>query len=288
MESVINKWVDSNKNENEEFKRVVRIILKAISMDEHLSQSMIMKGGILLGVKYNSSRHTTDIDFSSEQQLSEFDIESFTRHFDNMLSQAIADLAETIHCRIQSIKRQPKDKNATFPSLKISIGYSSIENTNKFKRLQKKQSPTTISIDYSFNEITGNTDIIEISPDYGESIKVYQLEAIISEKYRSLLQQVVRNRNRQQDVYDLYYLITNYATHSIDEKYLVLSSLIEKSKGKGIEKYLNSLSLETEEIKNRSLIEYHLLSDTVRGVLPDKEIAYKYISEYYKSLPWDK
>ena len=67
-------WVNE-RPEHKTFREVVHTILYAISSTKDLQGLMVMKGGILLALGYESTRFTTDIDFSSEKQLKEFNVE---------------------------------------------------------------------------------------------------------------------------------------------------------------------------------------------------------------------
>ena len=102
------------------------------------------------------------------------------------------------------------------------------------QRLANKQSASTVDIDISFNEVItlDDTECIELSE--GRNILCYSLAQIMGEKYRSLLQQPVRNRNRRQDVYDIHHLLTEYADYFSKEevKQDVLNKLKNVLKGK--------------------------------------------------------
>ena len=109
---------------------------------------------------------------------------------------------------------------------------------------------------------------------------------MIAEEFRSILQQEVRNRNRRQDVYDLYYLISKYSTGIESEKIIVLQELKDKSIGKGIDDYININGLDREDIISRSKQGYSDIKEEISGELPDFDIAYNKINEYFKELPW--
>ena len=63
-------WVNATTSEGQRnFRPVVHIILDAIASTAKLRVDMVMKGGVLMDILYNTSRFTTDLDFST------------TRHF---------------------------------------------------------------------------------------------------------------------------------------------------------------------------------------------------------------
>jgi predicted nucleotidyltransferase component of viral defense system len=283
MVKSVREWASAAPIDNIEFRKAIHITLMAISICEELSESMVMKGGMLMGIRYESSRHTTDIDFSTKRMIKEVDIPEFKENLNDRLLEARAELLYEVECKVQSVKIQP-NKEATFPSLKVKIGYASTSNINQLKRLKSGSSPQTISIDYSFNEETGSVD--ELYIDGSEKINVYSLASLISEKYRSVLQQPKRKRNRRQDIYDLYYLITNYTNNSLDEKTEVLELLFKKSEGKGIDEYLIPTALNNKKIREMSEENYHLIADEIEGILPEFKVSYLIVKKYYESLPW--
>lgn len=280
----IKAWVErASTRGNGEFREAVHTILLAIASDEYLKVSMILKGGILLAIRYNSHRYTTDIDFSTERKLGDDITEVCVREsLDNSLAQMVEVLDYDLDCRVQSSKIQPKDPTATYPSIKMKIGYA-YKGTAKHKRLLVLQSPDTISIDYSLNEAMPNVEALEL--DIEDGIFAYSLTDLIAEKYRSLLQQVPRNRMRRQDVYDLNLLIEKFDNIDNIEKSKVLDSLISKSKAREIEPDISSFN--DPELKSRAQENYQTLEDEIEGELPDFDELFQRVYDFYKSLPWE-
>ncbi len=241
-----------------------------------------MKGGALLGLRYGSNRYTTDIDFSTDLRLAEISLEEFIGDFNDSLDVAEAELAYGMKCKLQSYKIQPKAEG-TFPTVKLKVAYAYKNDQAQMKRLENKGGTNLISIDYSFNEKTYNCEILEV--DDGQ-LKVYGIFDLLAEKYRSILQQVVRERNREQDIYDVNYLLTTIEEPTVEDRYKILDSLFRKSEGKDVGEFLNAEGLDDPRIKERSFERYGDLQATVK-VLPDFEESYKRISDFYKSLPWE-
>lgn len=273
-------WVKNASGDMQQ-KISVHILLHAIGSSDDLRATMIMKGGNLLGIRYNSNRYTKDVDFSTASKFKDFDEDSFKTEMNDSLISASGELGYTLRCWIQKMKIEPNPEG-TFPTLKINIGYADQKNEKEVKFIEKGVSPKILKVDYSFNEETYSSETLIVSED--SNIIAYSILDVIAEKFRSILQQVVRNRNREQDVYDLNHLLLNY-NFSNDEKFEILSSLIRKSNGKGLEVYLNSEGLDNNDIKNRSKKGYPLLADTVTN-LPDFDDSYDRINNFYKSLPW--
>lgn len=279
----INTWVEqANSNENLEFREAVHTILSAIASDNDLKASMILKGGILLAIRYQSHRYTKDIDFSTEKKLgAEINEDRIKETLNYSLAQMVEKLDYDLDCRVQSSKLQPKKSNATYPSIKIKIGYA-YKGSPKHKRLLALNCPTAVSIDYSLNEATPNIETIILND--GEEILAYTLTDLIAEKYRSLLQQVERNRTRRQDIFDLSLLLEILEDIDEVEKHEILKCLISKSEARGIDPDIGSF--DDPELMERAEVNYHTLADEIEGELPDFPGLFKKVSEFYRSLPW--
>lgn len=280
----IAQWVEKEEHPKQrQFREAVHTVLMAVSRLGDFKNHMIMKGGVLLAIRYNSSRYTTDIDFSTELMASDFKLEQFIGKFDNNLMTASENLDYGLACKIQSFRMNPPSPEASFPTLKLKVGYAYKHETRNYKRLQNKKSIHIVTIDYSFNEITHEVEIIKMS-DGGE-ISAYSLTDLIAEKYRAIIQQETRNRFRRQDVYDLHLLITTCSDISQVEKEKIIRSLINKAASRYIT--VDKGMLAREEIISRSEKEYKLLASEIKGELPLFEDTYSLVKKFYESLPWD-
>lgn len=286
MELNLTQWVSDTDEDYVDIRKAMHIVLLAIGSSSRLSSMMALKGGVLMAIQYANTRFTTDLDFSALQNPEDVDLDTLRDELNQALVGAEVELISyNISCRVQKIKKQPKAfEAATFPSLNITIGYAKKDSAGAIKRLERGDAADTISIDYSFNEITG--ELGEVILENQEKIQVYSFPALMAEKFRSILQQVVRNRSRRQDVYDLHHLISNYSAHSDGEKFQVYNLLIEKSVGKSIDEYLNKLALQNPEIRSRSQEGFdELIYEDVEEISFDD--AYLVVQEYFESLPWE-
>lgn len=273
-------WVGDAPENQSEFREAVHVILSAITRDPDLRDSMVMKGGILMGIRYRSPRFTSDIDFSSEAGLADLDPETLRKKLDSGMALASTHFDYDIDCRVQSCKVNPPNRpEASFPSIDLRIGHA-YKGTTKHQRLMLGQSPSVVSIDLSLNERILEVDNLRI--DGGEGLCAYSLNDLVAEKIRSLLQQVVRKRFRRQDVFDLHLLLSNERDQM--DLAAILKSLREKSLARGIEVGIDSL--ENPEVRLRAKAEYHTLSDELAGQLPDFDKAYQLLIALYRSLPW--
>ncbi|MBD2186609.1 nucleotidyl transferase AbiEii/AbiGii toxin family protein [Pseudanabaena mucicola] len=280
----IKDWVeDASTATNQAFRQAVHTILSAIASDRNLKANMILKGGILLAIRYKSHRFTKDIDFSTERKRGdEITEDEIRKSLDSSLVQMVDELDYGLDCLVQSSKLEPSnDPKYTYPSIKRKVGYA-YKGTPQHKRLLSLRSPDIISIDYSLNEATPNIEYLKLNLEDG--ILAYSLTDLIAEKYRSLLQQVSRNRSRRQDIYDLDLLIERLGDIDSFERGKILNSLIFKSKARGISPDINSF--DDPELKSRAKKEYYTLEDEIEGELPDFDELFQKVADFYRSLPW--
>jgi predicted nucleotidyltransferase component of viral defense system len=280
----IGEWVSqADSKDDKEFREAVHTILSAIASDDNLKASMILKGGILLAVRYHSHRYTKDIDLSTSKTLgADITQEGVVNSLNENLAMMVETLDYGLDCVVQSSKLEPANNpDATYPSITLKVGYA-YKGSNKHKRLQKNQSPTVISIDYSLNESMPNIDHLQLADD-GE-LWVYSLTDLIAEKYRSLLQQVSRNRNRRQDIFDLTLILGKFDDFDDVEKQKILDCLIEKARARKIEP--TEESMDEPELRVRAEHDYPTLANDIEGELPNFDESFTLVVEFYRSLPW--
>ncbi len=278
----IRRWVNSDP-EYLAFRQAVHTVLAAVSGTPDLQTSMVMKGGLLLALGYESSRYTKDIDFSTPTLPGAFDLTNFQRTLDSGLIDAVESLNYGLDCRIQKLEQSPPRAGATFPTIRANIGYAYKAKPNAHKRLLAGNSSTFVGLDYSLNEPVGNVDFLEL--DEGNVIRTYDLAELIAEKFRALLQQQERNRIRRQDIYDLHYVLTTHQQMSEPfTKQRILQRLIEKAEARNL--VLSADSMDNSEIIRRTKERYQELAPDIEGDLLPFDMVYKAVQIFYKSLPW--
>ncbi len=282
-DSIISSWVKEKNNPlPQAFRQAVHTILFAISHSRDLYPQMIMKGAILLAIRHNCIRNTKDIDFSTSKMVREFDKDRFLSDLADNLILATEILDYGIDCRIQSSKFKPSSPDATFPTLKIKVGYAYKHERNSHKRLLAGNCSQVVEIDYSFNEATYSMEKIFL--ENGGTLLTYSATDLIAEKFRAILQQRQRNRTRRQDVYDLYYLFHHRQPFTDEEKSKIFDSLVKKAAARGITVEL--YSMRDPEIRRKSGKEYDRLQSEIIGELPEFDTAYSYVRSFYENLPW--
>ncbi|MBN2327261.1 MAG: nucleotidyl transferase AbiEii/AbiGii toxin family protein [Candidatus Omnitrophica bacterium] len=282
----IEQWVDQDReNPPKSFRQTVHTILYAIANSQYLRDIMVIKGGILIAILHQGGRYTKDIDFSTNLTYQKFDEESFLREFKKQLARAVHFLPYGLDCRIQRCKIQPNNPEASFPSLKLSIGYA-YKGVPQHKRLEAGKAPDTVHIDFSFNEITRKMEPIQISEAGLAPIQAYSLTDLIAEKYRAILQQEIRNRVRRQDAYDIYELLKIYPRLRPEDKKEILESLRIKSESRNL--CIQKNSLDNPAIIERCEKEYSQLSAEIDGELPSFDNTYSTVRDFFQSLPWEQ
>jgi hypothetical protein len=278
----IEKWVaDSRHNKEKTFRQAVHVILLAISSSPDLKDQMLFHGGLLLTLKYKGVRHTTDLDFATKNKLADVDENKFLKELEQRLLESSEILPYGLSCKVQSHQIKPPGENKNYQTLVIRVSYA-YKGGPDYQHLQSGHCKDTIKIDYSHNEINQNIEVLELFK--GASILAYSLSDFVAEKYRAIIQQKTRKRNRRQDVFDIYWLIQNGLLIGKDIKSRILKSFLIKSESRGLP--VNNLSLRDEDVIKRSKTEYSSLADEIEIDLPPFEEIYKTVQEDYESLPW--
>lgn len=278
----IRKWVDADPGQAA-FRQAVHTILMAISSIPELQTAMVMKGGVLLALHYQSPRYTGDIDFSTPTLLRDFDSVFFREKLEEGLVFAVEGLDYGLDCRVQTLEQSPPREDASFPTIKITVGYAYKDDTRNHKRLSAGNAIKIVKLDYSLNEPVEGIDLFEL--EEGNVIHTYNLTELVAEKFRALLQQHERKRIRGQDLYDLYYvLIAPPFINLPGMKGDILRRLLEKSSARGLA--VDRESMAKPEIIQRSKEGYSELSSVVEGELLSFDDIYASVQAFFRSLPW--
>ncbi len=265
-------------------RQATDVFLSALSITRPYATQLVLKGGVLMGVVYDSPRQTGDIDFTAIMEPTQGIAEQLADDLKQNFVRAAANLGYVdLLCAVQSHKYFPKgEKFPKFegPAITLRIGYA--QRGSPQERLFKAGKATnTLDVDISFKEPVSQTHVIELTKD-GHAIRAYTMTEVIAEKYRALLQQPIRNRNRRQDVYDIHMLITKF-TLSEAEKGAVFSAFISKCQARRITPDRDSLS--EPEVARRAKSEWQSLALEI-GVLPDFDMCFVQVLAFYQSLPW--
>ena len=274
-------WVGAANGPTERaLRQAIHTVVVAIAQNRELHDSSYLKGGILLALRYASTRHTTDLDFSNTEPYSEERGRFIVGALASALPAVVEELGYDLDCRLQSHDVQPSSSH-TYVNLEMKIGYAP-KGTSGHRRLERGQAANTLSIDYNFLESVPEKELIEIDAD--GTLCVYAMTTLIAEKFRAMLQQARRNRMRRQDVYDLNYLIENYGPFADGERKRILASLISKCEERGFAPTRDSMA--SDEVYRRAQAEYANLAAEIEGPLPHFEISFGRVRGFYENLPW--
>lgn len=230
------KWVEQAQGDSTAYRQRqgVAVILNAIAAKSSLNQKMFLKGGILMGLAYDSPRQTVDVDLTTSLKAKEGVGEWIREQLGEELPRVADRLGyDKLVIAIQSAKWQggANPEAMEFPALRMKVGYA-LRDTHQEKALMRGRAAEVIGIDISFNEHLGHIQILEITG--GQELFAYGLADIIAEKYRAVLQQVTRNRSRRQDIFDLDLLISG---NEIDDELRtqILEIFFEKCRSRHLE-----------------------------------------------------
>ncbi len=282
----VDAWVEAAADDPGEHlvRRVMRVILLAVARSQRLNGTMVVKGGVLLALGYGTDRHTKDVDFSTIRTVQDEDVEEIVAELNRALETACHDADDELFCRVQKREMKPPAPDASFPTLRIRIGYAS-KGEREFRRMvQGRPSTKVVLIDLSFNEQTCYPASITID---GHELAAYSLYDQAAEKYRAMIQQTGarRDRIRRQDVYDLYRLISGGYLVTADDRARLLAAMRHKFAARDLP--CTRELIEDQEVAERSRSRYHLLQDEIDSELPDFNLAFGVVKELYLSLPWD-
>jgi len=185
--------------------------------------------------------------------------------------------------RVQTVKEQPrpfKTADILFPALYVTIAYAK-RGSREERHVTNGQGPHIIELEVSFNEPVHAIEVVQFG-EHGTSFSAYALTDLIAEKFRALLQQVKRNRNRRQDVYDIAYLAERFPPDD-DERVSIMGSFLEKCAARDIAPTVDSIS--NPEVNARARAEWETLRQEI-GELPVFDECFRKVEALYRSLPW--
>lgn len=275
-------WVAKAPADKKNFREAVHIILTAIGASTVLRGNMILKGGMLMALRYDSSRFTRDADFSTAAKYAKGDELKLLEELANQLVLANAGSSYDTFCQIQSHSLMPPGPNKSFPTLALSIGYASKNNLRAFQRLLAGQSPAIVEIDYSYNEAVLDPEMLRLNE--GDGLQVYSLVNLMAEKFRSLLQQPVRNRHRRQDVYDLWLLLSEVHDWAHADRQALRDCIVASTQSRGLR--AEPLSLRDPRVTQMAAVGYLDMQAEIDGPLPAFDAIYRSVQNFYENLPW--
>jgi predicted nucleotidyltransferase component of viral defense system len=278
-------WVEAATDDQVLYRdrRVTEIVLTAIGLAPTLKDALVLKGGTLMALAFDSHRLTADVDFTALLGPAEFE-QPLVEELNALLPKAAIQLGHLdLICRVQTLKKMPKPLNFAdhdFPALLVRIG-SALRGTPEEKRLDAGQATRVLDVEISFKDQVYTAQTLQLS-NPGVAVRAFTLHELIAEKFRALLQQPIRNRYRRQDVYDIAYLIDAHPMEESDRQ-VIYDTLIEKCATRDIQP--DRQSLEAEEVVRRAQADWDTLKLEVAD-LPSFEERFFVVARLYRDLPW--
>lgn len=277
-------WEDAAEGDKQTHQERVasEVFLAALGTTESFRKKIFLKGGVLVGAVYESGRNTADLDFSTIAEPSRDFLDQLEAEIVAALPAAAARVGspDTV-LKVQSVKYRPRKDTfveANAPAIEVKFAYAD-KGTKGERRLIEGKSSNVIYADISFNEEIENIQEIYIGQT-GVSFFAYSKIDLVAEKLRSVLQQKTRNRNRRQDIYDLWYLIEN---HHIDDEELqkIKEAFLKKAASRDMAPTEHSFN--DPEIRDRSSSDWDTLAAEV-SELPEFSAAFDVVSNFYQRL----
>jgi predicted nucleotidyltransferase component of viral defense system len=226
------------------------VALESIAAAPGLRDVLSFKGGNALRFVYGSPRSTLDLDFTADTSFPD-EPEYIRQVLDRALLQGGNLFGIKLKC--QRVERKPPKKKATLPTYDIAIGYQ-LPGDRYFADLDSpaRQVATVVKVEISFNDVVCETQRWQLSLRHPAEIRVCSLEDILAEKLRALLQQVIRNRNRPQDVFDIARMVRDHGPALDLGK--IAAFLVQKSTARSIP--VSRTAFAEEDVKRRAAYEY--------------------------------
>ena len=122
--------------------------------------------------------------------------------------------------------------------------------------------------------------IVEVDIASSNPLHVCQLEDIVAEKLRALLQQPLRNRRRPQDVLDICVAVQHNPDLDLN---LTAEFLLEKARARNVP--VSRAAFHQEEIRSRAFEGYNELRETTRNAFIEFEEAFAIVLSLVEQLP---
>ena len=281
----VRAWVEASCADPTRYRdrQVTEIVLTAIGLAPSLHTNLVLKGGAAMALAFKSTRVTGDVDFTSMVEPAEL-AEKLTPELNELLPKTAIKLGYLdLLCQVQSVKKMPRAENFEdhdFPALRVRIG-SAKRGTAEAARLAEGKASRVLDVEISFRDHVYTFQELNLM-GAGVAVRAFTIHELVADKFRALLQQPVRKRNRRQDVYDIAFLIDDH-DFSDDDKATILATLIEKCRSRGIDAKQDSM--DDPEIKQRAQADWDTLALEI-GDLPPFDERFVLMRNLYVSLPW--
>jgi len=254
-------WARSNEVSIEETRRRFAqfVVLCGIAQVRELRDYLVFKGGNALDFVLQPNRSTIDLDFSLDMDGGSSLANS--ERLNALLARGLRQVAPrfSMSLAVHSVKQQPPGAAKTFITFEARVGYAlPDEHQLKIRMGNSQPSSHVLPVDISINEpIAGWTRfVLDATLD---PLRISTLEDIVGEKLRSLLQQPIRNRNRQQDLLDIAVVVR---LHESLDRQAVSDALLLKAHARNVP--VSRTAFRNPEVIRRAALGYQALEGTTR------------------------
>ena len=165
-----------------------------------LHANLVLKGGAAMALAFKSIRVTGDVDFTSMVEPA-YLAEKLAPELNDLLPKTAITLGYLdLLCQVQSVKKMPRAENFedhAFPALRVRIG-SAKRGTAEATKLVEGKASRVLDVEISFRDHVYNFQELNLI-GAGVAVRAFTIHELVAEKFRALLQQPVRKRNRRQD-----------------------------------------------------------------------------------------
>lgn len=281
----VRSWVETARADPVRYRdrQITEIVLTTIGFAPSLKDALVLKGGTLMALAFESERLTTDVDFTAQVSPDGFE-EKLVAELNELMPKTAIRLGYLdLACRVQGVEKKPRPDNfldRDFPALVVRVG-SAQRGTRQEKLLEEGRAARIHHLEISFrDQVYDYQDLCLI--DAGVAVRGFTVSEIIAEKYRALLQQPIRKRNRRQDVFDIAFLIESQKLDD-DDQCRIHETLVAKCATRSITPARESLR--DAEVIERARADWETLQLEVKE-LPPFEARFQLVQNFYEGLPW--
>lgn len=249
-------------------------VLRAIAGSKALSGLLVFKGGNALDFIWQPNRSTRDLDFSAKES------NLGTEQIRDLLAASLGRAArETgVAYQVQRVRQNPPGANKTFITYDITVGYALPDDQRSRQKIACGESVSqVVPVEISLNEQI--CAVVEVDIDGAHPLQVSSLEDILAEKLRALLQQLIRNRSRCQDLLDIAVSLRQHPKLNHAE---VAEYLLRKAAARDVP--VSREAFRREEIKGRATLGYEELAATTRNIFIPFSEAYAEVMAFVERL----
>jgi predicted nucleotidyltransferase component of viral defense system len=241
------------------------VVLECVAAATALRTALAFKGGNALRFVYGNPRSTLDLDFTADSTFPD-DGPLVRARLDAALGHAHRRFGVKMKC--QKVSRNPKRKDATFPTFQTTVGYQ-FPGDRYFPDFETsgRTVTTVVELEISLNDLVCEAREV-LLPPHSANLRVCSLEDILAEKLRALLQQPLRNRTRPQDVFDIARVLRHQGDVLDYDK--IADYFVRKSRARGIAPCKSAF--DEAEVRERASTGYDALADeTTEEIIPFPE-----------------